>query len=49
MQEQVKEVLTSDALKEDDRKELVTASGLLEKVTNGLVGDNYQETRHPKL
>jgi hypothetical protein len=49
MQEQVKEVLTSDALKEDDRKEVVTASGLLEKVANGLMRDDYQETRHPML
>ncbi len=43
--------LEADGLpaEEEDRKELISARQLIRSVTNRLLGDNYQESRHPKL
>lgn len=43
--------LEADGLpaEEEDRKELTSARQLIRSVTNRLLGDNYQESRHPKL
>jgi hypothetical protein len=36
-------------LAEEDRKHINEARGLLQRVENGLMGDNYQESKTPKL
>ncbi len=47
--EQRDELLRSGVLAEEDRKHVSEARGHLQRVENGLKGDNYQESKTPKL
>ena len=47
--EQLDELLISGVLAEEDRKHINEARGHLERVENGLMGDNYQESNTPKF